>query len=57
MEALTYIGEKNILSPLLVLEILGSKRGLKFKVVKLFLKLKLEKQTAEIDKNNKKVQK
>lgn len=36
-KALAFIGEKNILSPLLVLEIIQTKKNLKFKVMKKYL--------------------
>ena len=55
MKALDYIGKMNILSPLLVLEILSTKSNLKFMVLKKFLKLKLEQQTATIKQKKKKV--
>ena len=54
-KALDYIGQMNILSPLLVLEILSNKKDLKFEVLKRFLKLKLEQQTSTIKQKKKKV--
>jgi len=36
-EALAFIGDKHVLSPLLVLEILANKENLRFKVLKQFL--------------------
>ena len=40
--ALAFIGQKAILSPLLVLEILQTKKNLKFKVLKKYLLDRLE---------------
>jgi hypothetical protein len=40
--ALNFIGEKNILSPLLILEIVQKKPSLKFKVLKKYLLERLE---------------
>lgn len=45
LRALKTIGERDILSPLLVLEILKSKRSLKFEVLKPFLQRKLRDQS------------
>jgi hypothetical protein len=42
MRALDFIEGHNVLSPLLVLEILAEKRDLKFRVLKKFMKLKLK---------------
>jgi hypothetical protein len=45
MRALDFIEGHNVLSPLLVLEILAVKRDLKFRVLKKFMKLKLKAQS------------
>jgi len=42
MNALDFIADHNVLSPLLVLEILAEKKNLKFRVLKKFMKLKLK---------------
>ncbi len=55
-KALNIIGEKNILSPLLILEIIQNKPKLKFKVLKKYLLDRLETQDKVIKKNNKKVE-
>ena len=54
-KALNIIGEKNILSPLLILEIVANKPTIKFKVLKKYLLERLEQQDKIIKKNNKKV--
>lgn len=53
--ALEYIGRMNILSPLLVLEILQTKKDLKFKVLKQFLHAKLGQQSGTIKQKKRKV--
>lgn len=45
----------NLLSPLLVLEILSNKKNLKFKVLKKFLRSKLKQTTETIKQKKKKV--
>ena len=54
--ALDHIGQNNILSPLLVLEIVQKKPTLRFKVLKKYLLDRLESQDKVIKKNNKKVE-
>lgn len=54
-KALHYIGAHQILSPLLVLEIIQNKPTIKFKVLKKYLLDRLETQDKVIKKNNKKV--
>jgi hypothetical protein len=54
-EALEYIGRMNVLSPLLVLEILQTKKDLKFKVLKQFLHSKLGQQSGTIKQKKRKV--
>ena len=49
--SLDYIGEKNILSPLLVLEILQSKTDIEFSVISPFLIKKLQDQQRVIKYN------
>ena len=55
MEALDFIGSNNVLSPLLVLEILQEKKDLKFKVLKKFMMTKLKAQTKTIKEKKRKV--
>jgi hypothetical protein len=55
-KALHYIGKENILSPLLVLEIVQNKPSIKFRVLKKYLLDRLESQDRVIKKNNKKVE-
>ena len=54
--ALDHIGKNNILSPLLILEIVQKKPTLRFKVLKKYLLDRLETQDKVIKKNNKKVE-
>ena len=54
--ALDHIGQNNILSPLLVLEIVQKKPTIRFKVLKKYLLDRLESQDKVIKKNNKKVE-
>lgn len=53
-ECLKTVGEQNILSPLLVLEILKSKSDLKFEVLKPFLLKKLKDQSDQTKQLRKK---
>ena len=55
MQALEFIGSMNVLSPLLVLEILQEKKDLKFKVLKKFMMTKLKAQTKTIKEKKRKV--
>ena len=55
-KALEKISSANILSPLLILEIVANKPTIKFKVLKKYLLNRLEAQDKVIKKNNKKVE-
>jgi len=55
-KALQKIGENNVLSPLLILEIVANKPNIKFKVLKRFLLNRLQTQDKAINKNKKKVE-
>jgi hypothetical protein len=55
-KALEFIGSHNVLSPLLVLEILKEKKELKFSVIKKFMMSKLKTQTKTIKEKKRKVE-
>jgi hypothetical protein len=54
--ALQIIGDKKILSPLLVLEIVQARKNLKFKVLRKYLLERLKQQDEVIKKSRKKVE-
>lgn len=56
LRALDFIEGHNVLSPLLVLEILAEKKDLKFRVLKKFMKLKLKAQSEVIKRKKQAVE-
>jgi vacuolar protein sorting-associated protein 11 len=56
MRALDFIEGHNVLSPLLVLEILAEAKTLKFRVLKKFMKLKLKAQSDTIKQKKAKIE-